>query len=111
MLAYELFLNNKGSQSNNPKSELPIKKIFYKKGKITIDKTTLEEFGSQVTKDFATLQNSLAMTLNTIKIDKLNLPDFRTGPAARNPYVEVYGTAKTNSKSETKIELSVHQSI
>ena len=107
MLAYELFLNNKGSQSNNPKSELPIKKIFYKKGKITIDKTTLEEFGSQVTKDFATLQNSLAMTLNTIKIDKLNLPDFRTGPAARNPYVEVYGTAKTNSKSETKIELSI----
>ena len=107
MLAYELFLNNKGSQSNNPKSEIPIKKIFCKKGRITIDKTTLEEFGSLVTKDFGILQNSLAMTLNTIKVDKLNLPDFRTGPAAKNPYVEVYGTVKTNSKSETKIVLTI----
>jgi len=107
MLAYELFLNNKGSQSNNPKSEIPLKKIFYKKGKITIDKTSLEEFGSQVTKDFGVLQKGLAMTLNTIKMDKLNLPDFRTGPAAQNPYVEVYGKVKTNSKSETKIELSI----
>lgn len=107
MLAYELFLNNKDSELNNPKTQLPIKKIFYKEGKITIDSTTLEEFGSSETKSTQQLQNWLSMPLNTINVRKLNLPDFRTGTAGANPYIEVYGYVKTNRALETKVILSI----
>jgi hypothetical protein len=107
MLAYELFLNNKDSELNNPKTQLPIKKIFYKKGKITIDETTLEEFGSPETTSTRQLQNWLSMPLNTINVHKLNLPDYRTGTAGANPYIEIYGYVKTNRSLETKVILSI----
>lgn len=107
MLAYELFLNNKDSELNNPKTQLPIKKIFYKKGKITIDSTTLEEFGSSETNSTKQLQQWLSMPLNTINKNKLNLPDYRTGTAGANPYIEVYGYVKTNRTLETKVILSL----
>jgi len=107
MLAYELFLNNKNSESNNPKTQLPIKKIFYNAGKITIDKTTLEEFGSDVTESTKQLQNWLGMTLNTISKSKLNLPDYRTGTAGANPYIEIYGYLKINRAKESKLILSI----
>ncbi len=107
MLAYELFHNNKNSTANNPKKQFPIKKIFYKKGKITIDETTMEKFGSGVTEGTKQLQNWLQMSLNTIDIKKLNLPDFRTGAAGANPYIEIYGYLKINRALETKVILSI----
>ena len=107
MLAYELFLNNKYSNLNNPKTQLPIKKIFCKKEKITIDTTTLEEFGSPKTNSTQQLQNWLSMPLNTIDKNKLNLPDNRTGTAGANPYIEIYGYVKTNRALETKMILTI----
>lgn len=107
MLAYELFHNNQDSTLNNPKRQFPIKKIFYKNEKITIDKTTLEEYGSAHTKTTRELQNWLIMPLNTIDVKKLNLPDFRTGTAGANPYVEIYGYLKTNKSLESKLSLSI----
>lgn len=107
MLAYELFHNNKYSDVPDIKKQFPIKKIFYKKRKITIDKTTLEEYGSTETETTKQLQNWLVMPLNTIDLKKLNLPDYRTGTAGANPYIEIYGYLKTNKSLESKLILSI----
>ncbi|MDH5462745.1 MAG: hypothetical protein OEW49_00350 [Nitrosopumilus sp.] len=107
MLAYELFHNNNDSTTNNPKKQFPIKKIFYQKGKITIDKTTLEDYGSADTEATRSLQNWLVMPLNTIDVKELNLPDYRTGTAGANPYIEIYGYLKTNKSLESKLSLSI----
>ena len=108
MLAYELFLNNKDSTSNNA-DNTPIKKIFFDGKNIVIDDTTLEEFGSEVKKNSQILQRSLSMPLNTIDVNKLNLPDNRTSSSSYQPYVEISGRVKTNKNSETKIELSINK--
>lgn len=107
MLAYELFHNNINSTKNNPKKQFPIKKIFYKNNKIIIDKKGREEYGSETTKDTKQLQDWLQMPLNTIDVKQLNLPDFRTGAAGANPYIEVYGDLKTNKSSGSKLVLSI----
>ena len=107
MLAYELFHNNKYSNVPDVKKQFPIKKIFYKKGKIIIDKTTLDEYGSAETETTKQLQNQLVMPLNTIDLKKLNLPDYRTGTAGANPYIEIYGYLKTNKSLESKLTLSI----
>lgn len=107
MLAYELFYNNKNSKANNPKSQFLIKKVFYKNNHVAIDQKTLEEYGSEVTESTKQVQNWLQMPLNTINIDDLNMPDFRTGAASANPYIEVYGFVKTNKSGETKLSLSI----
>lgn len=107
MLAYELFYNNKDRDVRNTKNQYPIKKIFYKDGKIIIDEKGLEEYGSETTKSTRELQDWLQMPLNTTNSEKYNLPDFRTGSAAANPYVEIYGTVKTNKSSETKLEITI----
>jgi len=107
MLAYELFCNNKDRDIRNTKNQYPIKKIFYKDGKITIDEKGLEEYGSETTKSTKELQDWLQMPLNTTNNEKYNLPDSRTGSAAANPYVEIYGTVKTNKASETKLEITI----
>ena len=107
MLAYELFHNNKNSTANVTKKQLPIKKIFYKNNKITIDETNREEYGSKVTEATKQLQDWLQMPLNTIDVKLLNLPDFRTGTAGSNPYIEIYGYLKTNTAKESKLTLSI----
>jgi len=107
MLAYELFHNNKNSTTGDQKKQFPIKKIFYKNNSITIDKKTLEKYGSVDTKTTQQLQKWLVMPLNTINVEKLNLPDFRTGTAGANPYIEIYGYLKTNRAEESKLVLSI----
>ena len=103
MLAYELFLNNKNSQSMQVKNERPIKKIFYNNNKCTIDKKTIEEYGGSCkTSDYGKVQICLKMPLNTVDANSLNLPDFRTGSASPNPYVEIYATLK-----KTNLELII----
>jgi hypothetical protein len=47
VLAYELYLRNKDSTANIVKQQKPIKKIFVNKGKVTLDKTTIDEYGSE----------------------------------------------------------------
>ena len=111
MLAYELFHNNKDSTKNNPKKQLPIKKIFYKQDKIILDKMTLEEYGSSYTETTRQLQNWLVMPLNTIDVKQFNLPDFRTGAAGANPYIEIYGYLKTNKSKESKLVLSIGKKL
>lgn len=93
MLAYELFLNNKQSQTVPVKDEHPVKKIFYMNNKVTIDEKTIEEYGGEEPKndDEGRIQNLLQMPFNTTGL-ALNLPDNRTGARSSNPYVEIYAT-------------------
>lgn len=107
MLASELYQINKNSKNNNPKKELAIKKIFYENNQPVIDKQTLDDYGSLVTNKTKQIQEYFQMPLNTIDVEKLNLPDHRTGSASSNPYIEIYGELKTNSASETKIVLLI----
>ena len=108
MLAYELYLKNKESSANNPRSGLkPLKKIFYQNKTVNIDKKTLEEYGANYSDKHKVLQDWLQMPLNTLDSQRLNLPDFRTGSAGRNPYIEIYGYLKTNKKLETTLTISI----
>ena len=107
MLAYELFHSNKNSNATDKKRQFPIKKIFYKNTKVTIDQTTLEEYGSTTTEDTRQIQNWLQMPLNTSNAEKLNMPDFRTGAASANPYIEIYGYLKTSKSLESKLFLTI----
>ncbi len=107
MLAYELFHNNKNFTIPDVEKQFPIKKIFYKNNKITIDKEGLEMYDSETTSGTEQLQNWLQMPLNTIDSKKLNLPDFRVGKAGLRPYIEIYGSLKTNSVEESKLSLSI----
>lgn len=107
MLAYELFYNNKDSGTSDVKNQYPVKKVFYKNNKVTIDKKPIEEYGSSTTKNTKQLQDWLQMPLNTVDVKQLNLPDFRTGGNSANPYVEVYGSLKTNVSLNTVLTLSI----
>jgi hypothetical protein len=112
MLAYELFLNNKDSTSNNA-DNIPIKKIFFDGKNIIIDSTTLEEFGSDVKKNSTILQRSLSMPLKTIDVNKLNLPDNTTSSSSPQPYVKISGSitfgniTKKNPDLNPKMNLSL----
>ena len=107
MLAYELFLINKESSANNPRGgSQPIKKIFFENGKVTIDKD-LEEYASGYLEKTKQLQDWLQMPLNTIDKKELNLPDVRVSFAQSSPYVEVYGTVKTNKNSESTLSITI----
>jgi len=107
VLAYELYLRNKDSTANVVKQQKPVKKIFVKRGKITVDKTTLDEYGSKTVERFRILQESLAMPLNTSDRTLLNLPDSRTSSAQPNPYVEIYGALKvTNMKPTFSLQIT-----
>lgn len=108
MLAYELYLKNQESSANNPRSGLkPLKKIFYQNKTVNIDKKTLEEYGKNYSDKHKVLQDWLQMPLNTVDSERLNLPDFRTGTAGRNPYIEIYGYLKSNKKLETTLTISI----
>ncbi|MEX2192045.1 MAG: hypothetical protein WD717_01500 [Nitrosarchaeum sp.] len=96
MLAYELYLKNSDSKGGDPKSLKPIKKIIFQNNKTIIDKNTLEDYGSEISDKFKTVQEWLSMPLTTSDTSKLNLPDFRRSPAQPNPYFEIYGVKKTN---------------
>ena len=107
MLAYELFHNNKNSTVRDVKDIFPTKKIFYKKNDIVIDPKTLDEYDPKTITRTEQLQKWLQMPLNTTDAKLLNLPDFRTGSASQNPYIEVYGNLKTNNKQESKLTLLI----
>lgn len=107
MLGYELFLINEESSANNPRGgSQPIKKIFFQNGKVTLDKD-LEEYPSEYLERTKQLQDWLQMPLNTIDKKELNLPDTRVSPAQPSPYVEVYGTVKTNKNSENTLSIKI----
>ena len=107
MLGYELFSINKESSANNPRGgSQPIKKIFFENGKVTIDKD-LEEYASGYLEKTKQLQDWLQMPLNTIDKKELNLPDVRVSFAQSSPYVEVYGTVKTNKNSESTLSITI----
>src|SRR3989338_549632 len=107
MLGYELFSINKESSANNPRGDSqPIKKIFFENGKVTIDKD-LEEYASGYLEKTKQLQDWLQMPLNTIDKKELNLPDVRVSFAQSSPYVEVYGTVKTNKNSESTLSITI----
>jgi len=104
LLAYELYLKNKGSTSNVVKNEKPIKKIFVSNNHIEIDGKTLDEYGSLIKDKFRILQESLTMPLNTCDVTQLNLPSVRPSTSQPNPYVEISGSF---SKTKSKCELSL----
>lgn len=107
MLAFELYLKNKDSKSGDPKSLKPIKKIIYQNNTPTIDKKTIEEYGSEISDKFQAVQEWLSMPLTTCDASLLNLPDFRRSPAQPNPYFEIYCTLKTNKSKESILTLSI----
>jgi len=108
MLGYELFSINKASSANNPRGgSQPIKKIFFQNDNVTIDKKTLEEYASEYLEKTQQLQDWLQMPLNTIDKKELNLPDTRVSFAQPSPYVEVYGTVKTNKNSESILSITI----
>ncbi|PIN97713.1 MAG: hypothetical protein COU45_01400, partial [Nitrosopumilus sp. CG10_big_fil_rev_8_21_14_0_10_33_7] len=107
MLGYELFSINKESSANNPRGgSQPIKKIFFQKGTVTLDKD-LEEYTTEYLEKTKQLQDWLQMPLNTIDKKELNLPDMRVGFAQPSPYVEVYGSVKTNKNSESILSITI----
>ena len=107
MLGYELFSINKESSANNPRGgSQPIKKIFFQNDTVTLDKD-LEEYASEYLEKTKQLQDWLQMPLNTIDKKELNLPDVRVGFAQPSPYVEVYGTVKTNKNSESILSITI----
>jgi hypothetical protein len=107
MLGYELFAINKESSKNIPRGpSQPIKKIFFQKGTVTLDKG-LEEYNSEYLEKTKQLQDWLQMPLNTIDKKELNLPDLRVSPAQPSPYVEVYGSVKTNKNSESILAITI----
>ncbi|PIW36233.1 MAG: hypothetical protein COW26_00195, partial [Nitrosopumilales archaeon CG15_BIG_FIL_POST_REV_8_21_14_020_33_23] len=107
MLAYELFSINKESSANNPRGgSQPIKKIFFQKGIVTIDKG-LDEYPSEYLEKTKQLQDWLQMPLNTIDKKELNLPDMRVSFAQPSPYIEVYGNVKTNKNSESVLSITI----
>lgn len=107
MLAFEAFLLNKNSRGGNPKSLKPIKKIIYKNKEWIIDNKTIEEYGSDISEKFRSLQEWLSMPLTTSDSLLLNLPDYRTSPSQPNPYFEIYGTLKTNKSLQSVLTLSI----
>jgi len=107
VLAFELYLKNRDSKENPPKSLKPLKKIFYKNDVVIIDKKIIEEYGSDISEKFKDVQEWLAMPLTTSDASELNLPDFRTSPAQPNPYFEIYGNLKTNKSKESILILSL----
>ena len=107
MLAYELFLTNKESNRTDTRGvSQPIKKIFFENGKVILDKD-LEEYTSEYLERTKQLQDWLQMPLNTIDQKELNLPDMRVSFAQPSPYVEVYGTVKTNKNSESTLSITI----
>ena len=107
MLGYELFLMNKVSTANIPRGgSQPIKKIFFHDDVVTLDKD-LEEYSSNYLEKTEQLQNWLQMPLNTIDKKELNLPDVRVSPAQPSPYFEIYGSVKTNKKSESALSITI----
>ena len=106
MLVYELFLINKESSANNPRSgSQSIKKIFFENGKVTIDKD-LEEYASGYLEKTKQLQDWFQIPLNTIDKKELNLPDVRVSFAQSSPYVEVYGLLK-QTKTQKVLSITI----
>lgn len=106
MLAYELYLGSKDSDEAQVSKQFPLKKVFYNRGKIEIDSTTLQEYGCVPSGDSKPMQDSLQMPLSTTNRDDLNLPWHVTGSSSLRPYIEIYGACKGNAAS-LKIELGI----
>ena len=101
MLAAELFLANKNTRNNLDAYNLyPIKKIFMTRRTAVVDRTTLDEFGSDVRPSTEFLQNLFSMPLPTTPNTELNLPDKATNPARVPTYVIFSGSFE---RKETKI--------
>lgn len=104
MLAYELFLKNKDYAGEFVKNVKPVKKVFVKNDKVSLDKKTLSEYGITTREEFKIFQELLSMPLNTS--DNLFIPNKATGTNSPKPYVEIYGRLD-NKKTKKSISLSV----
>lgn len=109
MLAYDLYLKNKGFQGRIVKNVKPIKKIYIDRGGITVDHLTLEEYGSKVSSDplVSFLQHWLSMPLNNSDAERVNLPDKRTGSRSSPPYIQLFGKLEKTKSNEIKLKLSI----
>lgn len=109
MLAYDLYLKNKGFQGRIVKNVKPIKKIYVDGDGIDIDNLTLDEYGSKVSSDplVSFLQRWLSMPLNSSDAKLLNLPDKRTGSRSSPPYIQLFGKLEKTKSNEIKLELSI----
>jgi len=95
MLAYDLFLLNKEYTGSNVRREKPVKKVFFEKGKIWLDRKTPQNYGSEIQNN---LQDVLSMPLNTSQ--ELCLPNRTTGRNQPTPYVELYGSMLTRKSGK-----------
>ncbi len=97
MLAYELYLKNKGGGEVGTK--VPIKKVFVNftdTVTIQLDSETLEHYGENPKpNDIRThFQELLSMPSNNLY--SVGLPDRGTGANSKKPYVEFYGKYEKN---------------
>lgn len=105
MLAFELYLKNRGHEGEIVKRIKPIKKLIGKSAKV--DATTPSQYGSEKSEkhpEFDPLMHILSMPLNNAP--KLGLPNRGTGANSPKPYVELYGLCELG-KSKKLIRLSV----
>ena len=99
MLAYELYLHNKDTDSETGKG-VPIKKIFIDKDSFKIDDTPIDKYGETNTSDPIKnwFQRNFDMPIDTIK--EINLPNKLVASNASKPYVTIYGLADFHIKTK-----------
>jgi len=105
MLAFELYLKNRGHEGEIVKRIKPVKKLVGKSAKF--DTTTPSQYGSEKSEkhpEFDPLMHILSMPLNNAP--KLGLPYRVTGANSPKPYVQLYGLCELG-KSKKLIRLSV----
>ena len=105
MLAFELYLKNRGLQSEAVKRVKPVKKLLGKSARA--DSTTPSQYGSKKSEEypeFKPLMHALSMPLNTAP--KLGLPQRGTGANSPKPYVELFGSCELG-KSRNRVLLSI----
>lgn len=107
MLAYELYLKNKGNDKNPVKNIFPLKKIFVNKNEISVDEKTLDNYASEKNQKFSFIQEWLQMPLITTSLSKLNLPYRYAGANSAKPYIEIYGSFESSKKKDPLLRLTI----
>ena len=108
LLACELYLKNKASDTDIGKTVVPIKKVFVKvvdgTVSVNLDSKLLENYGAILDENNhqTRFQKSLSMPPNNLST--VSLPNRATGANSKKPYVEFYGKYE---KSKLTLSISV----
>lgn len=104
MLAFELYLKNKGFKGEFVKNPKPVKKIIMKGSSPALDRKKIDEYGGALLEEYESFQSLFSMPANTAS--NLGLKFRATSPNSPRPYVEIYGQF-IRTKSGAKISLTI----